>query len=58
MTDKAGKTFTAQELIEWAEKQKKEFAGSVFTKEVGSEAYEQALNHLIHHVKYPVEEII
>lgn len=52
-----GKTFTKEEIIKWAEKQK-EYADSPFTNSDPHEAYKQALNHLIHYLNNPIKEII
>lgn len=51
-------TFTTQQLIAWAEKQK-EWADSYWTRDLtGPEAYERALNHLIYFATNPITEII
>ncbi len=51
-------TLTPEKLIEWAEKQMKEYSDSVFVAKTPPEAYRQALKHLIHHIKNPIEYIL
>lgn len=49
-------TFTAAQIIAWAEEQK-EYKDAIWHQDkTPSEVYEMAMNHIIHYVKHPVTE--